>query len=93
MTDKKLDKYDTRAGITTRFLPPTNHRGLRVVVSDHDRGDCWRLVYDWDPELDEGANHCAAAAEWINKFMPDNEIAPPGISIPKGYAFTWRSKA
>lgn len=80
---------DVRAGIVTRFLGPTNHRGSRVAVSDNYHGDVRRIYVSWDHALNPAQNHAAAARAWLAKYNPDAELAMPGIDCGKGYAWTW----
>jgi hypothetical protein len=80
---------DVRAGIVTRFLGPTNHRGARVAVSDNYHGDVRRITVSWDHALNPAQNHAAAARAWLAKYNPDAELAMPGIDCGKGYAWTW----
>ncbi len=82
-------KPQTVAGIVTRFLSPTNHKGARVAVSDHYPDDPRRIYVSWDYALNPTENHHAAAQAWLAKFIPHAGIVSPGIDCGNGYAWTW----
>ena len=75
-----------RQAIETRYLPPTNCRGARVVA----QCDAGRLVLPWRDNLDPVENHHAAAEAlrerlgWYVKLI--------GGSTQQGYAWVciWR---
>lgn len=75
-----------RQAIITRFLPPTNHRGARIVCSAQ-RG---RVYHSWDHELDVDTNHIYAAHKtavaW--DWLPDGyRMVGGGTPAGTGYAF------
>lgn len=51
--------------IVTKFIPPTDHRGSRVVARAESG---LKLVWDWDHRSDVEENHRAAAIALCRKF-------------------------
>ncbi len=55
-----------RASLVGKYLPPTNQRGSRIVVSRADGGrDPMRLVVSWDYELNLPDNYVKAFNEYL----------------------------
>ena len=55
-----------RVSLVANYLPVTNHRGSRIVVSRADGGrDPLRLVVSWDYSLDVGDNYAAAFNQYL----------------------------
>jgi len=54
-----------RVSLSAKYLPPTNHRGSRIVVCRADGGrDPMRLVVSWDYSLDVADNYAQAFAQY-----------------------------
>lgn len=66
-----------RQAIVTKYLPPTDHHGSRVVAT----AQAGRATIPWDYALDPAGNHEAAAqafrdvkgwtGDWIGGALPD----------------------
>jgi len=57
-----------RVSLVAKFLPVTNHRDNRIVVSRADGGrDPMRLVVSWDGSLNIGENYQAAFDEYLRR--------------------------
>lgn len=75
--------FNTLSSIRTRYTGPTNHRGTRIICTDgqNARTDSpHRITYDWDYELESAENHRRAAQMWLDKFITDSDLIPPGVS-------------
>lgn len=65
--------------ITTRYLPPTNHRGSRVKA----QCDAGSLVVPWDYSLNPDENHDAACAALVKHLGWDTYGAWLGGTLPQ----------
>ncbi len=55
-----------RVSLVGKYLPPTNHRGSRIVVSRADGGrDPMRTVVSWDYDLGLSDNYARAFNEYL----------------------------
>lgn len=60
---KLLNKYPLQA-ITTKYLPPTNHRGSRIKAT----AQAGSLTVGWDDALGPAENHHAAAEALARRY-------------------------
>jgi len=59
-------KLTHRVSLVARFLPVTNYRGSRIVVSRADGGrDPMRLVVSWDHSLNIDENYAQAFRQYL----------------------------
>lgn len=59
-------KLTYRVSLVARFLPVTNHRGSRIVVSRADGGrDPMRLIVSWDHSLNLDENYAQAFRQYL----------------------------
>lgn len=57
-----------RVSLVARFLPVTNHRGSRIVVSRADGGrDPMRLIVSWDHSLNIDENYAQAFGQYVDR--------------------------
>lgn len=67
--------------IITKFLPPTNHRGPRVVA----QADAGRITVAWNDNYGAERNHSIAAQALANKFgwLHDGRTLLFGGTLPE----------
>jgi len=78
-------------GITTKYLPPTDHRGSRIKAkrTDHMTGDKTVTVgYDYSLTIEE--NHEAAADALAEAMGWQGQMA--AASTRNGYVFVFTSR-
>jgi len=68
--------------IETHYVGPTNHRGSRIIAKTPG---AHKITQNWDYEINEDANHYAAAEALRAKL--DWPSIKAGGSTAKGYAF------
>lgn len=66
--------------IVTKFLPPTNHRGARIVAS----AQAGRMVLPWRDELDVSENHYQAMRAFVERWAWDEGRAWVTGVLPSG---------
>lgn len=64
--------------ITTRYLPPTDHRGSRIKA----QCDAGSLVVPWDYSLNPDDNHDAACAALVKRLGWDDYGTWIGGTLP-----------
>lgn len=69
--------------IVTKYLPPTNHKGARVVA----KAAAGRLVVHWDHSLNVADNHAAAARALVEKLGWGGRWIAGGLPSEDGDVF------
>jgi hypothetical protein len=61
--------------IITRYLGPTNCRGVRVKAThQRDSEITWKAVVDWDYSLSTEVNHQLAAEQLLSKWITSDDL-------------------
>ena len=74
------------AGVETRYLGPTNHRGSRIKArrSEHTSGDP-TVTVDYDHSLSPFENHAEAARRLVEQYGWDGDYH--AAATKRGYIF------